>query len=41
MIRTLAIAIAAVLYVLAVGQAHHASADHAQAPLGNAKHQPH
>jgi hypothetical protein len=39
MIRTFAIAIAAVLYVLAVvGHAHHASADHAQAPLGSVKH---
>jgi hypothetical protein len=38
MIRTFAIAIAAVLYVLAVGHAHHASIDHTLAPLGNAKH---
>jgi hypothetical protein len=38
MIRTFAIAIAAVLYVLAVGHAHHASIDHTLAPPGNAKH---
>jgi hypothetical protein len=38
MIRTFAIAIAAVLYVLAVGHAHHASIDHTMAPLGSVKH---
>jgi len=38
MIRTIAIAIAAVLYVLAVGHAHHASVDHAPVLLGGAKH---
>jgi hypothetical protein len=38
MTRTLAIAIAALLYVLAVGHAHHASADHAPASLGDVEH---
>ena len=38
MTRTLAIAIVALLYVLAVGHAHHASVDHAPVLLGGAKH---
>jgi hypothetical protein len=38
MSRTLAIAIVALLYVLAVGHAHHASVDHAPVLLGGAKH---
>ena len=38
MICTFAIAIAAVLYVLAVGHVHNASIDHAQAPLRSIMH---
>jgi hypothetical protein len=37
MTRTFAIAIAAFLYVLAAGHAHHASADHAAVAHGSAK----
>jgi hypothetical protein len=38
MTRTLAIAIAALLYVLAVGHAHHASVDHAPVLLEGVEH---